>query len=99
VRFEISRRARRQIDKIQAWWTDNRPEARSLFLDELSGAERLLRGTPEAGIVYAAHATGDVRRVLLRRADYHLYYRYQASRDELVVLMVWGAAREHGPRL
>lgn len=70
-----------------------------MFLDELAAAERLLRGHPEAGIAYAAHRAGTVRRILLGDTKYHLYYRYRANHDELLVLSVWGAAREHGPKL
>jgi hypothetical protein len=40
--------------KIHAWWTDNRPAARSLFLDELAKTEQALRANPELGIVYTA---------------------------------------------
>jgi plasmid stabilization system protein ParE len=98
VKFEISRRARRQIDTIQQWWTSNRPAARSVFLDELDGAERLLRANPEAGKFYASARNGVVRRVLLEQTENHLYYRYRPDRDELVVLMVWGAPRARGPR-
>ena len=46
VKFEISRRARRQIDKIDAWWTGDRPSTHSKFSDELDRAERLLREIP-----------------------------------------------------
>lgn len=99
MKFEISRRARRQIDKIQEWWTGNRPTARSLFLDELDSAERLLRDNPEAGKFYASARKGVVRRILLSRTEHHVYYRYRADRDELVVLMVWGAPRARGPKL
>src|SRR5215831_5591885 len=60
--FQISRRARRQIEKIHAWWTDNRPAAPSLFLDELDKVEHLLRSNPELGIVYAVHRSGAIRR-------------------------------------
>lgn len=98
MKFEISRRARRQIDKIQNWWTGNRPAARSMFLDELDGAERLLRDNPEAGKAYAFTRNGVVRRVLLVQTENHVYCRYRADRDELVVLMVWGAPRARGPR-
>ncbi|HEY0988732.1 MAG TPA: hypothetical protein VGD80_16815 [Kofleriaceae bacterium] len=42
MRFEISRRARRQIEKIHTWWTDHRPEARSMFLDEVGQVELML---------------------------------------------------------
>lgn len=99
MKFEISKRARRQIEKISRWWTENRPAAPTMFLDELADAERLLRSNPEAGIVYARHRTGDVRRVLLSGSAQHLYYRYRGDRDELVVLTVWGAPRERGPKL
>ena len=65
MRFEISKRARRQIEKISRWWIDNRRAAPSMFLDELAEAERILRQNPEAGLAYATHRTGVVRRLLL----------------------------------
>jgi hypothetical protein len=40
VKFVISKRARRHIEKIQAWWAENRPAAPALFLDELAGVVR-----------------------------------------------------------
>lgn len=99
MQFEISRRARRQIERIQAWWTDNRPAARSLFLDEIEQAEQMLRANPELGIVYTVKRSGAIRRLLLRKTEYHLYYRYTAHRNKLVVLAVWGATRGHTPKL
>ncbi len=99
MNFEISKRARRQIERIQAWWLEHRPAARDLFLEELELAEQQLRETPTLGVVYTQHRTGAVRRVLLPRTHHHLYYRYQPSRDLLTVLAVWGAPRGCGPRL
>ena len=90
VKFEISRRARRQIDKIDAWWTGNRPSTHSKFSDELDRAERLLRENPEIGIVCAVDRNGNIRRILLSETEYHVYYRYRADRDEIIVLHVWG---------
>ena len=46
MKLEISKRARRHIEKRQAWWGEHRPEARHLFLDELAAAERQLRAAP-----------------------------------------------------
>jgi plasmid stabilization system protein ParE len=69
-----------------------------MFLDDLESAERLLRENPEAGIRYADHESGAIRRVLLSQTEYHLYYRYRRDRDELIVLKVHGATRKHGPR-
>jgi plasmid stabilization system protein ParE len=98
VKFEISRRARRQIDRIHAWWTDSRAAARSLFLDELEKAEQLLLANPLLGIVHTAHPSGEIRRLLMK-TEHHLYYRYLADRNEIVVLAVWGATRKRGPKL
>ncbi len=99
MNFEISKRARRQIELIQAWWLEHRPEARALFLEELEQAARQLREMPTLGVVYTQHRTGPVRRLLLPRTRHHLYYRHQPSRDLLTVLSVWGAPRGRGPRL
>ena len=70
-----------------------------MVLDELGEAEGRLRDDPEVGVVYARHRTGDVRRLLLPGSRHHLYYRYRRDRDTLVVLTVWGAPRERGPKL
>jgi plasmid stabilization system protein ParE len=99
VKFEISKRARRQIEKMQTWWVANRQDAPTLLLDELAEAERELRAKPKMGTLYSAHKSGDVLRIPLTRTNNYLYYRYRADRDELIVLAVWGAPREHGPKL
>jgi len=99
VKFEISKRARRQIEKIQGWWSENRPASHGLFLDELATAERHLRTSPDLGSVYSEQKTATVRRVLLPKTRHHLYYRYRSDRDELTVLCVWGAPKERGPKL
>lgn len=70
-----------------------------MFLDELIAAEVLLRNDPTFGLVYESHKSGVVRRVRLARTGHHLCYRYHADRDELTVLAVWGAPKEHGPKL
>jgi plasmid stabilization system protein ParE len=70
-----------------------------MFLDELSRIERLLRDNPELGAAYAVHKNGVVRHILLARTEHRLYYRYRPERNEIVVLMVWGATREKSPKL
>lgn len=55
MKFEISKRARRQIEKIARWWRENRPAAPTMFLDELGETEQRLRDNPEVGVVYARH--------------------------------------------
>lgn len=99
MKIIVSRRARRQIEKIQAWWVENRPDAPALFLDELSSARQLFRVSPELGSIYAEQKAGLVRRVLLARTGHHLYYRYRPERRELTVLIVRGPIRQRGPKL
>jgi len=99
VKFEVSRRAQKQIEKIGRWWVENRTDSPDLFLDELAKAEDLLRASPEMGTVYAEHKSGKVRRILLTKTQHHLYYRYRTERDELTVLMVWGTPKGRGPKL
>ena len=99
MKFIISKRARRHIEKIQVWWAENRAGSPALFLDELAGVERRLRRNPTLGLVYTQHKSGVVRKVLMTRTSHHLYYRYLPERDELTVLAVWGAPKERGPKL
>jgi plasmid stabilization system protein ParE len=70
-----------------------------LFLEELYKVERRLRDSPLLGVVYVAHKSGVVRRVLLVRTKRHVYFRFRAEKSELVVLAVWGASRAKGPKL
>ena len=99
MKFEVSKRAQKQSAKIQTWWRANRTAAPTLFLDELAEAEQSLRRNPESGTIYAMHKTGAVRRILLPRTHHHLFFRYRSDRDELLVLAIWGAPRERGPKL
>jgi hypothetical protein len=39
VNFTVSKRARREALRINAWWIEHRPAARSLFVEEMQAAE------------------------------------------------------------
>ncbi|MCX5748439.1 MAG: type II toxin-antitoxin system RelE/ParE family toxin, partial [Proteobacteria bacterium] len=97
VKFEISRRARRELEQINQWWVANR-DARDLFVRELADAERQLRTAPESEI-WRKRGDQMIRRWLLPKTRYHLYYRYDATQEQLLVLAVWGANRGTTPRL
>lgn len=99
MKVKISKRALRQVEKSQEWWIANRPSARELFVEEFAEATDRLRDAPEMGAIYTHHRTGTVRRVLLPRTRHHLYYRYDAERQSITVLCVWGGPRQHPPRL
>jgi plasmid stabilization system protein ParE len=77
VKVELSSEAQAQVDRIDAWWRENRQAAANLFAEELTAALRALAETPALGVRYAPKPS--VRRLLLRRTRYHLYVTAAAS--------------------
>ena len=96
MKVRFSARARREANRINNWWIENRPSAPELFADELGLALELIRNSPGLGTIYES-PDGAVRRVLLPRTRYHVYYVQE--KNELVLLSVWGAQRKRGPKL
>jgi plasmid stabilization system protein ParE len=91
----VTRRASHEIEEAGAWWRANRPAAPDLFLTELSRALQLVAASPEIGALATNSSLRGVRRVLLSRIRYHLYYRVES--DTVEVLALWHASRRSGP--
>ena len=89
--------ASKQVDAIHAWWTANREAAPTLFVDELSGALDRISRLPGTGAPFASRAVPGLRRALLPRCRYHVYYTVHSARREVIVRAVWHAARGQGP--
>jgi plasmid stabilization system protein ParE len=96
VKVEVSDEAAAQARDIDAWWRENRPAAPELFTDELEWALRALGDTPSLGVTYKAGAMA-VRRLLLRRTHYHVYFEQESER--IYVVAIWSAYRGRGPRV
>lgn len=86
-----------QIREALAWWRANRPSAAELFVDELARAFTMLAEAPAAGVRYSRSKVPGVRRLLLPRTRYHVYY--VQHEDVVLVLAVWSAVRGRGPHL
>lgn len=95
MNVDLSDEARAQIGSIDAWWRLNRPAAPDLFTSELADALTLLARKLTAGAPY--DDARRIRRVLLRRAHYHLYFMTEEQR--VVVVAVWSVFRGRGPAL
>jgi plasmid stabilization system protein ParE len=95
VNVELSDEAQAQMQRIDAWWRENRPSAPDLFADELEQALGALESSPRLGVRYEPRP--GVRRLLLRQTHYHLYFLEEEER--VYVLAVWSAFRGRGPRL
>ncbi|MBI4702636.1 MAG: hypothetical protein HY744_16060 [Deltaproteobacteria bacterium] len=88
-----------QIQRIEAWWRENRRAAPELFSIELADALDALTHTPTLGTSYAERSGVVVRRLLLRRSRYHVYFSYDAAADIVEVRALWHTARGTGPAL
>jgi plasmid stabilization system protein ParE len=93
----LQRRAIREIEEIDGWWRHNRPASPDLFLRELESMLTVTALMPTLGAAVRGERAPGLRRVLLRRTRYHVYYR--VSGDVLEVLAVWHARRGKGPGL
>lgn len=99
TRLEVAPRAEAQIRRVAAWWREHRLAAPSLFSNELADALELLATNPAWGAPYAERGGVHVRRVLLRRSRYHVYFSYDGARDLVSVRAVWHCSRGSGPPL
>jgi plasmid stabilization system protein ParE len=98
----VSEAAREQIEEVQRWWLENRQAAPNLFEDELEAAFALITHSLRIGVPYAHPRAVGVRRVMLIRCRYHLYYQIEDERGEhetVVVVALWHAQRGSGPPL
>jgi len=50
VKVELSAEAEAQVERIDAWWRENRQAAPNLFADELEQALLALAETPALGV-------------------------------------------------
>jgi plasmid stabilization system protein ParE len=99
VKTRFTAEAKRRIKTVRNWWRDHRPAAPALFLDELRVALAQIRTMPNSGTPYRSSFGRHVRRVLLPQTQQFLYYSVDPARTEILVHIVWGAARRKQPKL
>lgn len=95
LRYLIKARAQREITRAAQWWAANRPAAPGAIRVELEHALALLVEHPGSGMRVRTPRSGEVRRFLLLRTQYFLYYRVREQ--QLEVLALWHASRGTGP--
>jgi len=93
IRFTSS--AGRQIHAALDWWARNRAMAPTLLADELDHAISLITSFPGSGIPARAFRLEAVRRTILPRSRYALYYRLR--NDVVEVVALWHQHRGSSP--
>jgi plasmid stabilization system protein ParE len=86
-------RATKQTRRALAWWRENRSAAPDLLEQELRSVLALVAVAPTLGAIARDTRIKEVRRVLLRRTRYHVYYRVDAALGRLEVLALWHTSR------
>ncbi len=99
MKIEIAKRASHQVERASSWWQENRPHAPLLFEHEFEEALRRLESMPRSGLLYPTARRPTLRRLLLPKTEYHVYFALERDETVLVVYSVWGARRERGPKL
>jgi plasmid stabilization system protein ParE len=97
VRIRVVPSAQRQIREAIDWWRSNRPAAPGAVTDELRRAFRLLRSQPTIGARARNVGLESVRRILLSRIRYHVYYRLSPAGDAIEILALWHSSRGIAP--
>jgi plasmid stabilization system protein ParE len=91
-------RAEQRAAKIARWWRKERPDAPSLFEEELLRAFKKLADGPTFGLVCGVHRGFAVRRILLPASEQYVYFSVNRDADSVMVLTIWGARRGHQPQ-
>lgn len=80
----IGRGAQRQVAAADRWWKDNR-EASNVIADEIDWLAGLLELNPYMGQAAENARRPRLRRFYLERIDYHLYYRVDERRSQIII--------------
>lgn len=88
------------MDEAGQWWQEHRTKAPAALREELEGALLLIASQPDVGAQARNTKLKGVRRILLRRVGYHLYYRLLDTPSRSIqVVALWHTSRGQGPGL
>lgn len=98
-RVELAPEALEHAYAIDEWWRANRPAAQDLFVAELTVALERLEVSPLSCARYDEAAVTGLRRLLLPRTRYHVYFTVVEDGPVVRVHAVWHSAKGKGPPL
>jgi hypothetical protein len=99
MKLRFMGRSAEQVVEVDKAWRRHRTKAPALFARELANAVLLLKMAPEAGSLYPEKAAQGIRRVLLPKTQYYIYYMYDQEASLIGVLAVWSCLRGRPPGL
>lgn len=97
--IRVGRRADQQIRQGQDWWLRNRSKAPLAFAEDIESAFDLLRAAPGAGEPLPSSRIANLRRLLVSRIRYFIYYTVDEGSEIIEVLALWHTSRGQPPTL
>lgn len=97
MKLRITKRAQRDAARHEAHWRRTKEKAPELFATELRAAFQHLQTVPGAGTPFPTAKKPGLRRVLMERTGYHVYFVVHDHFDEIRIMVVWGARRGRAP--
>lgn len=97
LRLHVVPNAQQQIEEAAEWWRLNRRSAPELFAEQIEYGFDLATTQPNAAVRARDAQLEGVRRLLLSRIHYYLYYVVQG--DTVEILALWHASRGTRPPL
>jgi plasmid stabilization system protein ParE len=82
---------------VRDWWELNRSDAPNALADDLQDMLARIAQNPTIGEVVESRRFRYVRRRIMRRTHYHVYFR--SDGDDVEVVAFWHASRGSGPPL
>ena len=92
-------RAERELERVDGKWRELRPDVPDLVFEEFDEALTHLESTPHSGELIGERRGLPLRRWLLSKTKYHLYFTVDVTRGVLTIHSVWGARRGSVPKL
>ena len=97
LRLRVAPRAEAQIREAAEWWSQNRFKAPRAFAEDLEKAFDLITLLPGAGQPVPHPEIDQLRRLLMGRVRYYLYYTVSDETEAVEVLALWHTSRGERP--
>ena len=98
MRVEVSRRAQRSIERIDARWRRH-ADYPNIFIDEMVAAVEHLETVAHPGTPCHSRMRPGLRRMVLEKTKCHLYFAVNERKHQIELLQVWDGRRERPPKL
>ena len=98
-RFHVAPGAEAQIRDAANWWIENRPKAPEAFAEDLERAFEIISSLPGTGEPVSHSRLKGLRRLLMGRVRYCLYYHVDQEGEAVEVLALWHTSRGSTPTL